>query len=351
MIVRTGSYMYSDGDGQTARDPLNHALPLLFFAPNATKSGIRVAIASTHNTHWRGGRIPKATYGFGLGFAVGNDRASAHDRDAWCCYPSDLELWILQAAVRYVLTHRDWAFLTESVRSTWGEIKVADALWRISHHLLEVSSSQGGVGLGPHGLLKVLTMDYNDGILLGPNSSMNVHTNNLTAESGLNSAMAVGILRGYSDVLSALPPTVARELGDVTANVSHLKALAQQQERAVSKTFGGSWFARMWAPDSGWFGTETNASIWWSNAFPLLNMIPPVDAPQPRQRLVDSIEAGLLEACQTGVPFSNFSSHADYQQPWFAASMYMLEALGTRGYQELAGKTWQKGLLSCGNAF
>ena len=175
MIVRTGSYMYSDGDGQTARDPLNHALPLLFFAPNATKSGIRVAIASTHNTHWRGGRIPKATYGFGLGFAVGNDQASAHDRDAWCCYPSDLELWILQAAVRYVLTHRDWAFLTESVRSTWGEIKVADALWRISHHLLEVPSAQGGVGLGPHGLLKVLTMDYNDGILLGPNNSMNVH--------------------------------------------------------------------------------------------------------------------------------------------------------------------------------
>ena len=38
------------------------------------------------------------------------------------------------------------------------------------------------------------------------------------------------------------------------------------------------------------------------------------------------------------MPFANHSGHADYMQPWFAAGMYMLEALGTRGYPALAWK-------------
>ena len=89
----------------------------------------------------------------------GNEHAKALDRGGWCCYPSDLELWILNAAVRYVLVTRDWAFLAEPVKTTWGEIKTGDALWKITHHLFEVPSSAGGVGLGRHGLLKMLTMD------------------------------------------------------------------------------------------------------------------------------------------------------------------------------------------------
>ena len=90
---------------------------------------------------------------------------------------------------------------------------------------------------------------------------MNVSENNRSAESGLNSAQAVGILQSYSAILAAVPPAVARKLGNLTANISHLQALESQQRKAVEATWGGDWFARMWAPDSGWFGTEYNASI------------------------------------------------------------------------------------------
>lgn len=243
-------------------DPLNHALPLLFYAPEATRGGIRMAVSSTHNVVFSGGRIPKATFGFGLGYQKGKDSAAALDRGGWCCYPSDLELWILNAAMRYVLVTRDFEFLAEPVQSAWGEIAMADALWKITHHLLEVESVAGGVGLGPHGLLRMLTMDYNDGILLAPGDNMNVSLNNRSAESVLNSAQAVGILQSYWSILAALPPAVARKLGrDLSANISHLQALESQQRQAVTATWGGSWFARMWAPDSGWFGTEHNASI------------------------------------------------------------------------------------------
>jgi hypothetical protein len=364
-LDQNGGYMYRAGDAGV-RDALNHVLPLLFYGANATRSGICMAVASTHNKMFSGGRMPKATFGFGLGFGVGKDSAAAKDRDGWCCYPSDLELWILNAAIRYVLITRDFEFLAEPVRSIWGITTMADALWRIVHHLMEVPSADGGVGLGPHGLLKVLTMDYNDGILLAPGNQMNVSLNNCSAESVLNSAQAVGILSSYSAILAALPPAVGRRLGDVTANISHLRVLESQQRKAVAATWGGKWFARLWAPDSGWFGTEYNDSIWWSNAFPLLHSIPPVDQPAQRERLVSAIDNGLLSSNPTGIPFANKSSHADYQDSWFAASMYMIEGLGQRGestpgvwgiiarpdvcaasgYQDLAFKAWKKGLLS-----
>ena len=61
---------------------------------------------------------------------------------------------------------------------------------------------------------------------------------------------------------------------------------------------------------------------------------------------MNAIDAGLLSKNPTGVPFSNRSSHADYQDSWFAGSMYLLEALGQRGYQHLAYKSWRKGLLA-----
>ena len=61
---------------------------------------------------------------------------------------------------------------------------------------------------------------------------------------------------------------------------------------------------------------------------------------------MSAIEGGLLNRNPTGLPFSNRSSHADYQDSWFAGGMYMLEALGQRGYQHLAFTAWKKGLLS-----
>jgi cellobiose phosphorylase len=162
VLDQNGGYMYASGDNDAlARDPLNHALPLLFYAPQATRGGIRMAVSSTHNKMYSGGRLPKASFGFGLGYQTGKDSATALDRGDWCCYPSDLELWILNAAMRYVLVTRDWGFLAELIETAWGEITMADALWRINHHLFEVESADGGVGLGPHGLLRMLTMDYN----------------------------------------------------------------------------------------------------------------------------------------------------------------------------------------------
>jgi hypothetical protein len=43
-------------------------------------------------------------------------------------------------------------------------------------------------------------------------------------------------------------------LGDVAWNVSHLRALEARQTTAVGGAWGGRWFARMFAPDSGWYG-------------------------------------------------------------------------------------------------
>eukprot|EP01052_Picozoa_sp_SAG31_P043910 SAG31_NODE_7472_length_1681_cov_1.244627_2_plen_388_part_00 len=181
----------------------------------------------------------------------------------------------------------------------------------------------------------------NDGILLAPIKDPDIIANNRTGESVLNSAMAAGILADLADVLAAMPGRAS----ELAANITHLRNLSAQQTSAVSAVWGGRWFPRMWAPDSGFFGTEQNQSIWWSNAFPLLYKIPPVHkAGMEQDQLVQAIEGGLLGS--TGVSFSNKSEHADYQDPWFAGGMYMLEAFGIRGYSALAWKVWRQGLLA-----
>jgi hypothetical protein len=68
----------------------------------------------------RAGRIPKATFGVGLGYPASGQGPTG--RGSWCCFPSDLELWVLNAAARYVLVTRDWGFLAEPVATAWGEL-------------------------------------------------------------------------------------------------------------------------------------------------------------------------------------------------------------------------------------
>ena len=63
---------------------------------------------------------------------------------------------------------------------------------------------------------------------------------------------------------------------------------------------------------------------------------------------LDKLVKSLRDALYTdaGVVFTNSSVHASYTDCWWAAAMYQYEALGLRGYQDLALATWLRHSLA-----
>ena len=101
-IVSQGQvYQYCFGFQGAARDPLQHALPLVFGESRLAKEVLRYTLKS----QGADGALPFAITGHGSIMPI-----------PWL--PSDLDLWLLWLASEYVLATRDTAFLEERL-PTW----------------------------------------------------------------------------------------------------------------------------------------------------------------------------------------------------------------------------------------
>lgn len=100
-LPQGGAYQYLAGENAGPRATLQHALPLIWMAPDITREALRFTFAETHPS----GEIPYAENANG---AI----------DMMRYIPSDHALWLLWAASEYVLGMRDRAFLAEVI-SYW----------------------------------------------------------------------------------------------------------------------------------------------------------------------------------------------------------------------------------------
>jgi hypothetical protein len=348
VINQNGNYQYQWGQNIALRDPLNHVMPLLFIEPKFVREQIVMAVATSSTD----GQLPYGVKNFGQ--ILANDA-------------SDIGLYALNAAARYVMATGHAGFLHEVIRTPWSSMEVGDALWKLASWYM-TGADAGGCGLGPHGMIRMHGGDYNDGIRSGCQMG-----NGKADESVLNSMMAVGIFRSWADVLEAVTMTGSKGVGvssggqgqsstDLTTNISSLRSFASQQERAVSATWDenehGGWFARAWSDSGGWCGKVSNASVWWSNAYAILADIPPLNNNASSSKsntgngkgtaASDKLVKSLSEALYTdaGVVFTNNSVHGSYTDAWWAGAMYQYEALGLRGHQDLALATWQRHSLA-----
>ena len=73
--------------------------------------------------------------------------------------PDDFELYLLLAASEYVLQTKDLAFLSESFCS----FNSSEPRPVIAHLLRATAFVLDIVGVGPHGLLRLLSSDWDDG--------------------------------------------------------------------------------------------------------------------------------------------------------------------------------------------
>ncbi len=260
-IISQGQvYQYVWGFQGAARDPLQYALPLVFSNPQMVRNILRYTLKEVQPDD----SIPYGIVGNGFPMPV------AHR-------PSDLDLWLLYTASEYVLATRDRALLDEPISpypragTPTSKTTIAVLLARCYHHLTE------SIGTGKHGLLRLLTGDWNDTMVFGFVPPDHYDEVQREAESVLNAAMAAYVLDHYARML--------RYIGDPDLSAdAHQKAVAQRQ--AVRSQWAGRWFRRAWlTPDLGWARDD----VLWLEPQPWA-IIGGAATPQQTRELVQAID-------------------------------------------------------------
>ena len=246
-LPQGSAYSYIHGLQGAPRDYAIASIPLTFVDPEGARELLRLCLHLVR----RDGALHYAHVGAGVPTSAGVHAA-----------PSDLPLFLLWAVTDLVWATRDRSFLEEA----------RPALLRAWRYLQE------GVGLGPHGLLRVGSGDWNDPITAFAPSRRAFHRD---GESSFNSAMAAYVLPRAAELLP--------EAGDA------MRALAGNLREATAATWAGAWFLRGYDGLGGGIGRDHLFLD--ANAFCLVARI---GTQAQRQTLVESITSRCDEPSPIG---------------------------------------------------
>ncbi len=185
-IPQGGHYLYTWGLHGATRDFAAFAQTMAYYDPGLAKSQLCLMMGGQDGD----GRLFYEMIGFGK-------------KNLWIFRPSDLDLWLIWAAMEYVLATRDFKFLDEVVpfypKEAGGNGTVYEHLRMSLDHLVNV------VGTGEHGLIRLRLSDWNDEMtfLTARNKVIDTAATFLKGESTLNTAMACLILPQLADVAEA----------------------------------------------------------------------------------------------------------------------------------------------------
>jgi len=229
ILSQGAPYQYIAGLQGAARDPLQHALPLIFTDPSTVREIIRYTLKEIQPD----GSIPYGIVGSGAPMP--------------CRYrPSDLELWLLWLASEYVLATRDKDFLDERVsaypgRETSPNDKTVGELLMRAYVRITVD-----IGAGKHGLMRSFNGDWNDSIVVNRLTAKEVAEVYQQGESVLNAAMASYVLDYYAKLL---------EFTGHQKLANEVRTKSEGQRQAVRQQWTGQWFRRAWLGETlGWSG-------------------------------------------------------------------------------------------------
>ncbi|MFC7309622.1 GH36-type glycosyl hydrolase domain-containing protein [Streptomyces monticola] len=216
-LSQGGAYQYLGGFNAGPRATVQHALPLVWLAPELAAEAARFTMAETTPE----GEIAYAEVGSG-----------AWEHLLWC--PSDNDLWLLWLVAEYVLATRDRAFLRQSVSYWPAPYTRPEPVW--DHCLRALDHLLTTVGTGPHGLIKMRLGDWNDMVVT--ESDVPVDRAWEESESTLNTAMAVHVLRRFAEL--------ADYHGDL-AIAERVRERADAFADAVRASWRGTHVNRGWA--------------------------------------------------------------------------------------------------------
>ncbi len=293
------AYSFRHGFNGAARDPLQHAMPLVYSEPDLALSVLRNTCA------WGSpdGDLPYALDG---------------RKQPWtqAFRPSDQNLWALWLAAEYAAATGDLAAFGRLVpyHPVHGAkpVSLAENLRRQFRFFVDE------VGLGEHGHVRLLNADWNDLAIRESGADSELMATH--GESVLNSAMAAWVLPVYAGL--------AARLGDAdTATAA--RAYAEELRRRVADEWTGQWFRRAYGP-----GAVVGEDVLWLEAQPWAILCGAADPAQARALL-----ATIDQTCRTGSPLG-----ARIRRPgpiWLSINMTLIWA-AARYDPELAWDEWRR---------
>ena len=204
VIDQGGAYQYGLSYQGSYRDPLMHALPMIYLEPWVARETI---LYSAQEQRAGSGQMPYGMYSLCRPLDLGTS--------------SDMDVWLLLAIAEYVLATRDTAVLRRPVPFADRD---SGTLWQ--HAKLAVHHQERVVGRGPHGGYNAMQLgDWADFI---------------TQYQGLTESMIVPGQVAFAYRRLAQVADVVRD----RAFARWLRAKALELQRAVARQWNGRWFVR-----------------------------------------------------------------------------------------------------------
>lgn len=315
-LNQSSAYLDPMGFNGAARDPLQHALPLVYIDPDAALGVLRNTCAWSNAA----GELPYALDG-------------AKQPAALSFRPSDQSLWAFLLGAEYCAATGDEAAFGEPLayHPAYGAktVTLQENLRRQFRHFVDV------VGKGEHGHVRMLNADWNDMAIALSGVPREVMAQR--GESVLNSAMAATVLPIYAGLCA--------RLGDEDQAKEAREVGAFFRDR-VAEEWNGRWFNRAWAPGKGPLGEK---DCWLENQ-PWALLCGAADEEQTRT-LLSEIDTVLRQDSPIGArvrgpvdlitEFSSGPGTGTDGGIWYAINMTLIWA-ASRSNQDLAWDEWRR---------
>ena len=214
-VDQGSAYGYLQGASGAPRDYALFVLALVYLRPDLAKETLRFLFRTQKH---KDGGFPYATFGYGKASGGGVHSLS-----------SDLDLFVFWALAEYLNVTRDFTFLEEdNVYYPKADGKHGTVLEHVRASWKHLTTK---IGLGPHGLIRCGTGDWNDVLIA---FSRVPPLTIWRGESSLNAGLATVALPALADALTQADPTLAQDM----------RALAVQQTEALKQMWTGQWVAR-----------------------------------------------------------------------------------------------------------
>ena len=253
------------GFNGAARDPLQHALPLVYIDPARALSVLRNTCA------WA---TPEGDLPYALDAAKNPTNLTFR--------PSDQNLWSLWLAAEYAAATGDLAAFDEPL--PYHPSRATAAVPLREHLRRQFRFFVDRVGRGERGHVRILNADWNDVAIADSGIDREVMIER--GGSVLNSAMAAWVLPVYAGL--------AERLGD-TPLAAEARAQADELRGLVAAAWNGRWFHRAYGPGAPPVG-DTDC---WLEVQPWAILCGAADATQARS-LLDTIDRGHRAASPLG---------------------------------------------------
>jgi hypothetical protein len=262
-LDQASAYSYLMGFNGSARDPVQHALPLVYIEPDLALSVLRNTYAWAKPT----GEFPYALDG-------AKSPTSLDRLFPGGFQPSDSNLWALWLACEYAAATGDLAAFDAVL--PYHPIYRAEPAPLREHLLRQFRYFIETVGRGERHHVRMMNADGND--LAIQDSGVDPETMKAKGGSVLNSAMAAWVLSVFAGL--------AARLGE-TALAAKATAQAEELRGLVQGAWNGRWYHRAYAPGGGIVG-DTD---FWLEVQPWAILCGAADADQARS-LIETIAQG-----------------------------------------------------------